>query len=247
MSPDRSSLLGGRRRRIAALAALASLWHLLGASSAGAQAADLGDVTIVEPADPTAELTEGGSDTDFSLRLPDDAVCPGDSFNDQWRVQSFLIPVADDPALLEWDEVGPAGEGRYPLYQLNTSPFDFQLTIPNEQPGQPGRLAPIPAFDFGVFPPGELPPGRYRVGIACTLFRDTDRFWDTEIDVVADAGDEPAGFRWTVAGASADAGSGDGSRFVWILGGAALVATVVMFALRRSQTAVTPSPLQENR
>src|SRR5262245_29250980 len=48
---------------------------------------DAGAVSVVAADDPSRVLTEGGSADAFTLRLPEDAVCPGDSANDDWRVQ----------------------------------------------------------------------------------------------------------------------------------------------------------------
>jgi len=58
----------------------------------------------------------------------------------------------------------------------------------------------IPTFSFVLFPPGTLPDGRYRVGIACTYFRKTAKYWDTELDLTTSATDQPGNLVWRVVG-----------------------------------------------
>lgn len=162
-------------------------------------AVDLGSVTPVDAEDTTKMLPGGGSATVFGLQLPQGAACPGDSLNDQWRVQSFIIPVAADPGGVTYGANGPEGVDQYALYEVNTSPFTDILTRPNTTPGAPGVIAGIPALSFAVFPPGTLPDGTYRMGIACTYFRQTAQYWDTEVVVAASADDEPGQMTWRLS------------------------------------------------
>jgi hypothetical protein len=177
-----------------------------------------GDVVVVSSTDGSHELTHGGSATKFSLRLPPGAACPGDSANDQWRVQSFVVPATDDPSTFKYTSVAPAGDGRYALYDVQTHPLINSLTQENLAPGQPGVIPAIPPLSFAVFPPGTLPSGTYRVGIACTLFRATAKYWDTQLVLTATPSDKPGQLEWRLASVPATAinDSSNGSS-LWIV------------------------------
>jgi hypothetical protein len=166
---------------------------------------DGGDVRVVDFFAPEDELAGGVSSTVFTLTVPDGAVCPGDSANDQWRLQSFVVPATVDPAELTFGGNDPVGDGNWSLYGASTSPYVDELTEPNTMPGQPGRIPSIPALSFAVFPPDTLPDGEYRIGLACTLLREPAIFWDTRLEVVSDPDDEPGRMRWSVIDAPATA------------------------------------------
>jgi hypothetical protein len=166
------------------------------ASAAAVDPVRSGDAVIVDSSDGSRELTHGQSATQFSVRLPAGAACPGDSANDQWRVQSFMIPVADSPAHLGYNVAGPDGQGQFALYAVNTSPLVDSLTNQNTSPGQPGVIPAIPPLSFAAFPPGVLPAGTYRIGIACTLSRKTANYWDTEVVITSSPGDKPSQVVW---------------------------------------------------
>jgi hypothetical protein len=172
---------------------------------------DAGAVTVVSATDTDDALNEGASATIFSLALPDGATCPGDSEHDQWRIQSFIIPVADDPGTLTYNDIGPEGDALFALYEVDENPYVNILLDSNAAPGSPGRIPQATPLSFAVFPPGTLPAGSYRIGLACTYFRHTAVYWDTEFTLVADPDDEPGQLTWSVPGApSGDASSGGG-------------------------------------
>ena len=160
---------------------------------------DLGSITLVDPDDPSTVLAGGASATVFELRLPDGAACPGDSLHDQWRVQSFIIPADADPAKVVYGPNGPEGVQQFALYEVSTSPFTDILTRSNNAAGQPGVIAGIPSLSFAVFPPATLLDGRYRMGVACTFFRQTAQYWDAEVLVTTTADDSPGGMTWRLA------------------------------------------------
>jgi hypothetical protein len=189
---------------------------------------DAGAVEMIDP-DTRQPLTSGDSNTVFTLGLPVGASCPGDSANDDWRVQSFLIPATDDPGALRYGIIRADGEGRFAIYTVQTQPFVHALTGQNVAPGLPGQIATIPPLSFGVFPAGTLEMGNYRLGIACTLYRETARYWDTEIVLAAAPEVQPGEFTWEVVGASpATPGSDDADSSVLVL--LAVVATAVAIA-----------------
>jgi hypothetical protein len=170
-----------------------------GGEAAGAAVADppvrRGDILVVDPYKQSLALTYGSRTTQFSLRLPDGSVCPGDSANDQWRIQSFLIPSTDDPTGIHYGPIGPHpyGNGRYAMFGVDTTPFVHQLLRKNPRQGQPGVIPPMPPFSFDVIAGEHIPSGTYRVGAACTLFGVTKLYWDTKVVLT----DPPDGkFEW---------------------------------------------------
>jgi hypothetical protein len=210
-----------RARPLIPAIVLAVLWLLAAPARAAPPTGALhraGDAAVVAAGDHGATLDHGGSTTTFTIALPSGADCPGDSEHEQWRVQSFLVPIGDDPGTLRYGIVGPQGTNQYALYDVDTHPFVDVLTPPNAVSGRHGAIPAIPAIDFAVFPPGLLPPGRYRVGIACTLFRVTATYWDTEIVIAADVADHPAQLTWRSAAATTGSGNstGAGSRLTSI-------------------------------
>ncbi len=208
----------GRGRRLVLLATVAvsavgstlSLFDTTTHASVGAPRR-AGAVVVVDPSDPSKELTHGGSTTKFTLRLPAGATCPGDSAHDQWRVQSFLVPVTDDPAKLVYGLVTPEGDGRWSLVDGETHPFINALTLENSRAGVPGQLSNIPAFSFVLFPPGTLPDGRYRVGVACTYFAKTAKYWETELVMTSSPNDKPGQLVWRTADVPASSTTVHGS------------------------------------
>ena len=167
---------------------------LLGASPASAAGDRAGDVVVVDQTG--AVLTAGGSATAFGLRLPADAACPGDSADDNYRVEAFLVPDGTDVGSVVYGELAPEVQGASSLWDTNTNVVDGELTS-DAPPGQPGRIVNLPSFSFAVLYPGELAAGKYRIGIACSLFNVTERYWDTSFVVTEDSSDQPAQFRWT--------------------------------------------------
>jgi hypothetical protein len=206
---------------------------------------DAGQLVVVDADNPSKVLTHGGSATKFSFRLPPGASCPGDSENDQWRVQSFLVPSTYDPGALRYGEIAPDGQGLWALYSLDTHAFVHILTLPNSQPGQPGIIDALPAFSFVLFPPGTLPDGTYRVGIACTYFRDTAKYWDTQFVLTRSSDDQPGQLEWRVAGAStATTTSGSRSSGIrWVFVGIGILAVAALTSIVWQRTARRTRPL----
>lgn len=205
-----------------------------------AEVQDVGDVAVVEADDLLEELQSGEIDTAFTLRLPEGASCPGDSANDQWKVQSFIVPSADDPSTLVFDGViKPSEDDQWSLFGVDTVPFIGANTAENPEPGRPGLIVGIPPFDFQVFTPEMLPAGTYRLGIACTYFAEPPaRYWDTEI-VVTRSAESPDELTWRLAGVpeSALEQDAEASRLPWIVGGVlalGVIAAAVWWAAKRT-------------
>ncbi len=212
---------------------------------------DAGEILIVDANNRDRSIDEGDSNMVFSVRVPDGATCPGDSANDDWRVQSFVIPATMDPGALEYRALRPIGENLHALYGADTRPYIQAFLGQNSTPGQPGQILEAPPLSFAVFPAGMLPAGRYRIGVACTYFRDTAKYWDTEIELIDDSSVQPGAFRWRLATAdaasSADAAAGDSGGSPWtaisvaaLVGGAAVLAVLFRSRSRpRSKETVT--------
>jgi hypothetical protein len=213
-------------------------------------AVDRGEVAVVEPDDHSHPVTEGGSATSFTLVLPDGAACPGDTFNDQWRVQGFLVPREDDPANLKFAGNKPEGDGRWGLYQTDGQTYVQVPTAQNDAAGQPGRVLGIPSLSFEWFDLDYLPAGKYRMGLACSLFQDPGPYWDTEVEIVADPADSPGKFTWRMLRA-ADPSLIDYSESSvrrWVLIGSSAVLAGSLLALTllrpRRKRQLTPRSLQ---
>lgn len=162
---------------------------------------------VVDGADRTKVLGRGGSSTPFSIRLPDGAACPGDSEQGQYRVQGFLVPAAADPGEVVYKGLRPVVDGAWALYRTDTTTFMNAPTNKAEEPGGEGRIINLPVLSLAVFEPGMLVIGRYHLGVACSLFSETKRYWSVEVEMVADAADKPAGIGWQVVRVEDEAGS----------------------------------------
>ncbi|MDP1818342.1 MAG: hypothetical protein Q8K58_00425 [Acidimicrobiales bacterium] len=190
---------------------IAGVW----APEASAAAVDGGGAQVIAPEGSTAAgqpLTSGGSATPFTLLLPTGAACTGDSANDDYRVQSYMVPGSVEPSTLTFGELGPIPSGfrdepyRQPLYQETSSAFVNAQTSDASVDGGPGPVVNIPTFAVGpegVFVLGDIPAGTYNIGIACTLgpasATQLDKYWNTQLTVVESAADAPAGVTWTAS------------------------------------------------
>lgn len=225
----------GMSRAVAASAFLALGVGVAPTAANAAESLDAGSVTVVAGAESSQRRHGGGSDTEFSLQLPKGASCPGDSANDGYRVQTFIVPGTDDPGTLRYKSTKPDGDGRYALYDTYTRPYVQGMTAEADSPGAPGLIIDIPTFSFAVFPPGELPAGRYRVGVACTLINETKRFWGTEFELARAPDDPPAEIHWTVVGTQNGLAPASQARVTVVLVALAVVAAAVVLVRRRDR------------
>lgn len=210
------------------------------AAAAAAQGERAGSATVVATGGDT--LDQGGSRTPFSLQLPDGAACPGDSANDDYRLQSFVVPAGVDPGGLTYESTKPAGDGFWALYAVTSDPYVQGLTSVALNPDDPGIIDGLPAFDFAVFPPGTLAEGVNHIGIACTLLNETVRYWDTEIVLTNTPADTPAQLTWVVAEAPARSSSSS-PRLPWVGLGVLVLAVIggaVVLSRRRRPSASRP-------
>ncbi|MFZ4719280.1 MAG: hypothetical protein ACOYMR_07630 [Ilumatobacteraceae bacterium] len=204
-----------------------------------------GDLTLVDANRRGVVLENGGSATEFSFDLPKGSVCPGDSMNDSWRVQTFIIPKADEPSSIEYSANGPTGKGQYAAYDAFTQSVVDLLTVPNDTAGLPGRIEMFPPLSFKVFPKGELADGDYRIGTACTWFGATGPYWDTVITIKSNEKDEPAGFTWRLPDAPEATLSGTSSptKFPITAVFIAVAAVALLFVVVLNRRERTKSPV----
>ncbi len=227
-----------RRRRPSPITALVGTGAVLTtlclgtAAAAVAQPKDAGEAVLVIGGEAGAHA-EVGSATPFSLRLPKGAACPGDSANDGYRVQSFVVPASAEPGGLRYKSTGPQGDGRYSLYEVSTRGYVQVQTANADVPGGPGLILNVPSFSFGVLSPGMLADGTYHVGIACTLLNETVTSWHTDIVLTANASDRPAGFRWRSAAATPAARGRSPLATIGLLGLAVIAVALTLVVLRR--------------
>jgi hypothetical protein len=201
-----------------AAALLVALGVVLTAGGSRAYGVTTDAAQIVSPSQgslPGNPLTNGGSGTPFSLTLPASAACSGDTPHGGYRVQSYIVPAAVDPATLTFGSAGPVPTGtgtnlRQALYLTTTSAYVNVATGNGSTPG-PGPVANIGTFSFGVLRAGDIPPGSYNVGLACTRggasATQLDRVWNTSVTISASSTDRPGGFTWTALGHPAAAAS----------------------------------------
>ena len=231
--------------RVAVVAVCASLF--VPVTSFGASATDAGSleepavvgaVTVVQPANQNRLLSGGTETTLFSLRLPADAACPGDSRNDDWRIQSFIIPANDDPLDLEYGLVSPEGQDRYPLFMADTTTYMQVFLRPNDGPGKPGVIEPVPPLSFSALESGTVATGSYRIGLACTYFRQTARVWDALVDLEIEPNGS-AGFAWSVPrndAAVADSNGGSSTSLAAVVVAIGVVISAVLVLRSRTHS-----------
>lgn len=173
-----------------------------------------GEVVIADANAPNEVLTHGDGDTEFVFVLPDGASCPGDSQHDQYRFQSFTIPVTDRPEDIDYGPIGPVPDtpGRYAMFLTDTASF-VHLTLPsNPFTGMPARIPLLPAMSFAVVAGAPIPSGEYRIGIACTLFTTTTTYWDVDVVITnTSSGD----LTWRRSDVSPDGVTSSDSAHLW--------------------------------
>lgn len=211
-------------------------------------AGDVGDVRLVDVDGHV--INSGSGDTSFFIVVPDGAACPGDSANDQWRAQTFLLPEADDVLSVWFGSTGPEPPweaNHYPMFEnQNGLPMSQMMLRRNATVGEPGIVEQSGETNFRVHAENDIASGRYRIGIACSYFRQTTQFWDLVVDIDAPAGSDPARLSWKVVaapGAAVPATSdGDGgdllSRSLVVLGVLILLAVAVSTRRARTRSAV---------
>lgn len=217
---------------------------------------DAGSVVMVDPLNDAREYTRGDTTSAFTLRLPEGAACPGDSANDGWRVQTFIVPTGTDLSQLQFLALRPASEApleQRSLREINGGIYTQQMTQANTVAGDPGIVLGLPPLTFAYFEAGTFPPGSYQIGVACTtpdwVVR---RYWNSEIEFESAPEIDPGGMRWTFLGDGVTPVEGDGFPVfaIGVAGAAGLGLLLVgVLSLRRrrstNEESRQPMPLEE--
>jgi hypothetical protein len=187
-------------RGMAAMAAVlmgAGSICLLWSSSASAAGAGLGGVATI--ADPLgAPLPSGGSTDQFTVTLPANAACSGDTANDGFHVYSYLVPKGTDVTTLTFLGNNPPAQsfgfvhnGGVYYGPVNTAINTGQvISIPNDF-----EWAPLVTQD-GLLSTLLANGGVWEAGLLCSnpTGTVTDN-WNTEVTFTA-SGTDPNGFVW---------------------------------------------------
>ncbi len=164
------------------------------ASAAGVPA---GSAVTTNPGT-NAPLLSGGSATNWTLDLPAQAACSGDTTHQGYHVYSFIVPVATDVGTLTFNpSTGPSSG--FPLVDTTGSAYLAANTATTT-----GQVIQIPNFNFNLFATTSmggtklvLAPGTYKGGLACAdSSGNGDRYWQTIFTFTANGGD-PNGEVWT--------------------------------------------------
>jgi hypothetical protein len=186
----------------AMLMAAGSLCVLL---AANATAATLNGVaTIAVAADPSQALTSGGSTTQFTVALPANAACSGDTATDGYHVYSYLIPEGTDLSTVKFVNSPSTGYGFVNNLGVYYGAANTAVTT--------GQIVSIPAdFEWGPLVSIDKVPlasllytggtsGAWEAGIACANTNGAlSDNWNTPVTFTASSGD-PNGFTWSASG-----------------------------------------------
>jgi hypothetical protein len=192
-------LIGGIRTGAGALIVVGAWSMYVALSAAPASAATVGGTaTIASPAQGNPPLSSGGSATVFTVLLPAQAACSGDTASGQFHVFSYLLPQGTDMSTDNFHSGVPStGLG---LVDANGNYYGAADTAPVT-----GQIIQIPQnFEWaGLLKVGETAAqldngtGVWEAGVACANSSGvvTDN-WNTQVTFAASASD-PGGFVWT--------------------------------------------------
>jgi len=180
-------------------------------------------------------LRSGGSQTTFSVALPQGARCPGDSTKSPWyRAYSFMVPKGVDPASITF-------KGGYPdkgLGFINGGAYYGAINVARDT----GQVIEIPTdFSIGRFSAADVLPNgantaTWSVGLACaTNAGDLSNYWGTDMTFTA-ARSDPHGFTWTSARSGVSSGKSSSLSTGPLIVVGALAAALAALALRRRRS-----------
>ncbi len=171
-----------------------------GVTPAGASTIDA-TATIANP-DGDTPLSSGASTDEWTVTLPANAACDGDTVQGGYHVYSYLVPEGTDPATVSFTTGLPStGYGFFNNTGLYYGKVNTAATT-GEVIGIPGNLEFAPLLSRGatldslLYSNGNTS-GVWEGGIACANTHGvvTD-YWQTEITFSA-SGTDPNGFTWT--------------------------------------------------
>ncbi len=167
---------------------------------------DVGALPAGSPATPglTIAPLSGISSTEITLGFtPPNNLCPGDTATGNYRWNTFMVPSSVDVGTMTYNNQGvitPDGQPvRRPLF---TASGGSGLVNRNTAVTS-GQIVGTSTVNFEVWAPGDIAPGSYKIGYACTKApalgqpAETERFWQVELAVTADAAGGLAQIAWT--------------------------------------------------
>ena len=117
---------------------------LFGTTSAGADGTNGGAAVPTDPGD-NLPLTTGGSATSWTLNLPAQAACSGDTASGGFHVYSYVVPSSVDPATLTFNpSTGPSSGN--PLVDTTGTAYMAANTATIT-----GQVIQVPNFNWSLF------------------------------------------------------------------------------------------------
>jgi hypothetical protein len=219
---------------------------LLCVSGASASQAGGASATIASPSNPTSALTAGGSQTSWTVALPAQASCSGDTAHKAYHIFGYIVPSSVNPGGLMFNTNGPS-QG-FPLVDSTGSPYIEANTAEHT-----GQIVQIPKYNWALFSSDgrngtqALAPGTYNVGIACAnTLGQGDRYWNTQVSFRSEGGDRN-GLIWTAQGAIPTQAHRSQSSFplgvAISIVAAILVLGTGLLVLRRRRSSQMPQPV----
>lgn len=148
----------------------------------------------------TISPSAGTSETVITLTLtPPNNVCPGDTATGNFRWTTYMVPESVDPATLTYNASGPIAPGAGVFAQPLFSAIGGAPQVNKNTAVSTGQITGTQTVNFALFTPGQIAPGNYEIGYACTKAGQTERFWSTLITVTSSSTGGPAQIAWTTA------------------------------------------------
>lgn len=177
------------------LLAAASVVLAVAVGSTTAGASTLGGVATTASPASTNYLASGGSETPFTVSLPAQAACSGDSRSDGYRVFSYLVEPSVNVATITFHGGLPdTSANQYGLVEAdgtywgdkNTAPLTGEIIeIPNDFEWGPLISDDGVALDTLLYQEGNTS-GVWEAGIACTNNTGTvTDYWNTQVTFTA--------------------------------------------------------------
>jgi hypothetical protein len=171
---------------------------------AGASTLD-GVATIASPGT-TTELPSGGSTTQFTISLPPQAACSGDTETDGYHVFSYLVEAGTSVTGITFpDNLPNTADNQYGLVEADGTYWGAKNTAPST-----GQIINIPNdFEWGPLVSSDHvalktllygkknKTGAWDAGLACTNTSGTvTDYWLTQVTFTSSTSD-PNGFTWS--------------------------------------------------
>ncbi len=146
----------------------------------------------------------GISSTEITLGFtPPDNACPGDTATGNFRWNTFMVPSSVDVGTMTYNNQGVITPDGQPVRRPLFSALGGSALVNRNTAVTTGQIVGTSTVSFAVWAPGDIGPGSYKIGYACTKVpalgqpAETERFWQVEIAVTADAAGGPAQIAWT--------------------------------------------------